>query len=164
MLIVLSRRSRSYNRKIITHVDSQVLYYALSKGRCSARYLMILTRHYAAIELSQNLTVIPVWIPSEFNSADAHSRHLRNSAGGNQRNDPKRKPKRRESISEFLSKTWHNTEKIWQFRPSSAPVFCAYIPPNPLALRKGKLPKIAFGATILQLGTSRKTAAMTQVP
>lgn len=68
-------RHRQYHgTRVACHVDSQVLYYLLRRGRSSAYGLGRVARTLAAIILCGNLEVEVVWLPSEQNPADAASR------------------------------------------------------------------------------------------
>ena len=60
--------------RVLTLVDSSVVFYALSKGRSSSRPLLKVFRRLSALLLASNVFPIPIWVPSDLNPADAPSR------------------------------------------------------------------------------------------
>lgn len=54
--------------------DSSSVYYSLVKGRSSARLLYPVICSINALLLASSITVLPVWVPSRWNPADAASR------------------------------------------------------------------------------------------
>ena len=69
----LSRRS-SHNSRIIILIDSAVSFFSLRKGRTSSNNICYPLRKIAALSLACSITLLPVWIPSLSNPADAPSR------------------------------------------------------------------------------------------
>ena len=57
-------------------VDSQVIFFALSKGRSSAPGINIYCRRVAALCLAGQIRLLPLWVRSEYNPADGPSRHF----------------------------------------------------------------------------------------
>jgi peptidoglycan/LPS O-acetylase OafA/YrhL len=51
-----------------------VTYYALWKGRCTSPQLLLLLRRVNALLLASGMLLLPGWLPSEINPADAPSR------------------------------------------------------------------------------------------
>ena len=64
------------NSRMCLLTDSSVVFYGLQKGRSSAPALLSLFRRYAALVLAGGLSIMPVWIPSSANPADAPSRNI----------------------------------------------------------------------------------------
>ena len=64
------------NTRILCLVDSAVTFYCLRKGRSSSPPLLTVLRKIAATLLASGITLLPVWIPSEYNPADAPSRQI----------------------------------------------------------------------------------------
>jgi len=56
--------------------DSQVWFYILAKGRSGAERLYRLARRISALCLAGNLRLVPIWVPSALNPADAPSREF----------------------------------------------------------------------------------------
>lgn len=67
-------RPRSLDTRLLLLTDSSVVYYGLCKGRSSSPFLLSLYRRYAALVLASGLSVLPIWVPSASNPADAASR------------------------------------------------------------------------------------------
>jgi hypothetical protein len=55
-------------------LDSTVALFALRKGRSSSPELLLPLRKIAAVQLAAGLELLPAWLPSELNPADAPSR------------------------------------------------------------------------------------------
>ena len=70
----LARQKHFQNKKIATHLDSQVIAYLIAKGRSSKPSLLSLARRISALCLAGDFTIVPIWIPSEENPADGPSR------------------------------------------------------------------------------------------
>ena len=70
----LSRRRSSHNCRIIILIDSAVSFFSLRKGRTSSNDICYPLRKIAALSLACSITLLPVWIPSLSNPADAPSR------------------------------------------------------------------------------------------
>ncbi len=64
----------SLSRRVLLLVDSTVAYYSLWKGRSSSPALLFVLRKIAALLLASGLSLLPSWVPSEVNPADAPSR------------------------------------------------------------------------------------------
>eukprot|EP00435_Cladocopium_sp_Y103_P035566 s1373_g9.t1 len=60
--------------RLLVIIDSQVLFYAVSKGRSPAKRINRLLRRLAALQLMGDLYVLPVWTLSAWNFADRPSR------------------------------------------------------------------------------------------
>ena len=60
--------------RVLTVVDSQVLYYAIGKGRSPATRLNRILRRLMALQLAADVTVLPIWTISAWNWADRPSR------------------------------------------------------------------------------------------
>jgi hypothetical protein len=69
----LSSRRDGMRHRVIMCVDSSVLCYALLKGRSSSS-LHVKVREISGLCLALDVRVLPVWIPSAWNPADAPSR------------------------------------------------------------------------------------------
>lgn len=77
LLIALRRHLRSasnWGQRVVVLVDSTVVTYGASKGRSGAHRLNTLGRRLAALTLPTGTRVLPVWVPTESNPADAPSR------------------------------------------------------------------------------------------
>jgi hypothetical protein len=57
-------------------VDSMVAFFTLWKGRSSSPKLLLVLRKISALLLASGVMLLPGWIPSEVNPADAPSRLL----------------------------------------------------------------------------------------
>lgn len=62
------------HKRVFVVVDSQVLYYALGKGRSPSTRLNRVLRRLAAISLAGDLYTLPIWTLSAWNFADRPSR------------------------------------------------------------------------------------------
>ena len=60
--------------RLMVVVDSQVLFYAVGKGRSPSKRINRLLRRLAALQLIGDLYVLPIWILSAWNFADRPSR------------------------------------------------------------------------------------------
>jgi hypothetical protein len=60
--------------RVISLVDSQVVFYIVRKGRTSSPACIRATQRLAATLLATGIQLFPVWIPSKTNPADAPSR------------------------------------------------------------------------------------------
>jgi hypothetical protein len=56
-------------------VDSSTVYCIMRKGRSSATSLLSLFRRCSALTLAMSASLVPVWLPSHLNPADAPSRN-----------------------------------------------------------------------------------------
>ena len=75
----------SLNRRVYLLLDSTVAFFSLWKGRSSSPALLLVLRKISALMLSSGLTLLPGWVPSAVNPADAPSRLLpRLPSGPNQ--------------------------------------------------------------------------------
>ena len=63
-------------------LDNTAIYYALRKGRTSSWLLAPVISCIHALLLASNSSILPAWLPSEFNPADGPSRLLRSSRPG----------------------------------------------------------------------------------
>lgn len=70
---LLSRPS-TMSTRVLHLVDNTVTFSALRKGRCSSVKLLMSLRKIAVHLIAADLVLLPVWIPSEANPADAPSR------------------------------------------------------------------------------------------
>ena len=61
-------------RRVFILVDSTVAFFSLWKGRSSSPALLFVLRKIAALSLASGLSLLPSWVPSEVNPADAPSR------------------------------------------------------------------------------------------
>jgi len=64
----------SVSSRLFCLVDSAVAYHVLWKGRTSSRSLLHVNRQISATLLANGIALLPCWIPSEWNPADAPSR------------------------------------------------------------------------------------------
>jgi hypothetical protein len=64
----------SLRSRLLLLTDSTVCFYSLLKGRSSAPPLLRCLRSLSALLLASGMTLVPRWIPSELNPADAPSR------------------------------------------------------------------------------------------
>lgn len=64
----------SLGSRALLFTDSAVVFFALRKGRCSSHLLLRRLRPISALSLASGVRVLPVWLPSESNPADAPSR------------------------------------------------------------------------------------------
>ena len=71
---VLSYPHAFSSSRLLCLVDSAVVYYCVRKGRSNSSELIILLRRLAALVLSSGLVLLPIWVPSHLNPADAPSR------------------------------------------------------------------------------------------
>jgi hypothetical protein len=70
----LASRPSTRRTRVVQLIDSTVALYAVKKGRAKSRALLSVLRVMAAYLLAAEISLIPIWIPSEFNPADAPSR------------------------------------------------------------------------------------------
>jgi hypothetical protein len=70
---IVSSSSSLCSRALLL-TDSSVVFFALRKGRCSSHRLLRRLRPISALSLASGVRVLPVWLPSETNPADAPSR------------------------------------------------------------------------------------------
>jgi hypothetical protein len=61
-------------RRVYLLVDSTVTFFTLWKGRSSSPHLLLILRKINALLLAGSITLLPGWLPSEVNPADAPSR------------------------------------------------------------------------------------------
>jgi hypothetical protein len=73
---VLSRGPRALGRRVYLLLDSAVAFFTLWKGRSSSPRLLLVLRKINALLLAGGLTLLPGWLPSAVNPADAPSRLL----------------------------------------------------------------------------------------
>jgi len=73
---VLNRGPRSLGRRVYMLLDSAVAFFTLWKGRSSSPRLLLVLRKINALLLAGGLTLLPGWLPSAVNPADAPSRLL----------------------------------------------------------------------------------------
>jgi hypothetical protein len=64
----------STSRRVYMLVDSTVAFFSLWKGRSSSISLLLILRKISALLLASSMTLLPGWIPSAVNPADAPSR------------------------------------------------------------------------------------------
>ena len=60
--------------RLLIVIDSQVLFYAIGKGRSPAKRINRLLRRLTALALMGDLYILPVWTLSAWNFADRPSR------------------------------------------------------------------------------------------
>ena len=63
-------------------LDSSVAYYITRKGRTNATSLLSICRRTSALTLALSASLVPMWLPSHLNPADAPSRSLHALASG----------------------------------------------------------------------------------
>ena len=63
-------------------VDSSAAYYITRKGRTSATSLLTICRRTSAVTLALSASLVPMWLPSQLNPADAPSRSIHALASG----------------------------------------------------------------------------------
>ena len=63
-------------RRVLLLVDSTVAFFSLWKGRSSSPALLLVLRKLSALLLCSGLSLLPGWVPSAVNPADAPSRLL----------------------------------------------------------------------------------------
>jgi hypothetical protein len=66
----------SITSRVICMLDSSVCVFAVRKGRSSAPTIGPVMRQLSAMLLASGMSLLPIWIPSEWNPADAPSRLL----------------------------------------------------------------------------------------
>jgi len=64
----------SLNRRVYLLLDSTVAFFSLWKGRSSSPALLLVLRKISALLLASGLSLLPGWVPSAVNPADAPSR------------------------------------------------------------------------------------------
>ena len=62
------------SQRLVVLVDAQAVLFAAAKGRSSAPSLRFEIRKLAALALAGNLVIKYIYVPSEYNPADAPSR------------------------------------------------------------------------------------------
>ena len=72
---VLSHPS-SLNSRVYLLLDSTVSFFSLWKGRSSSPQLLLILRKISALLLAGGLSLLPGWVPSAVNPADAPSRSI----------------------------------------------------------------------------------------
>jgi hypothetical protein len=77
-------RPSSLGARLPLLLDSSVAYYVTRKGRTTASSLLSTFRRTAAVTLAMSATLVPMWIPSHLNPADAPSRSIQAVASGSQ--------------------------------------------------------------------------------
>jgi hypothetical protein len=70
----LASQAKYGSSRALLLIDSAVAFFSLRKGRSSSPGLMFPLRKIAAVCLAANITLLPVWVPSERNPADRPSR------------------------------------------------------------------------------------------
>ena len=68
----------SLSRRVFLLLDSSVAFFSLWKGRSSSPALLLVLRKISALLLAGGMSLLPGWIPSAVNPADAPSRLLLN--------------------------------------------------------------------------------------
>jgi len=71
---VFRRGPRALGRRIYLLLDSSAAFFSLWKGRSSSPRLLLVLRKINALLLAGGLTLLPGWLPSAVNPADAPSR------------------------------------------------------------------------------------------
>ena len=71
---VLGRGPRALGRRVYLLLDSSAAFFTLWKGRSSSPRLLLVLRKINALLLAGGLTLLPGWLPSAVNPADAPSR------------------------------------------------------------------------------------------
>ena len=66
--------SSSLTRRVYLLLDSSVAFFSLWKGRSSSPALLLVLRKMSALLLASGLSLLPGWVPSAVNPADAPSR------------------------------------------------------------------------------------------
>ena len=77
-------RPSSQGARLPLLLDSSVAYYVTRKGRTTASSLLSTFWRTAAITLAMSATLVPMWVPSHLNPADAPSRSIQALASGSQ--------------------------------------------------------------------------------
>ncbi|MEM7281757.1 MAG: hypothetical protein AAF438_09040 [Pseudomonadota bacterium] len=72
----LARQQQKLGVFVSTITDSQVLYYLMAKGRSNAPRLWRFGQKMGALLLACNMRILPIWVASEHNPADAPSRSV----------------------------------------------------------------------------------------
>ena len=75
-------RPLSLGARLPLLLDSSVAYYITRKGRTTASSLLSTFRRTAAVTLAMSATLVPMWVPSHLNPADAPSRSIQALASG----------------------------------------------------------------------------------
>jgi hypothetical protein len=75
-------RSSSAGVRLPVLLDSSTAYYITRKGRSASPFLLTSFRRTAALTLALSATLVPMWLPSHLNPADAPSRSLQALASG----------------------------------------------------------------------------------
>jgi hypothetical protein len=70
----LLSKPHSIGSRLLLLLDSAVCYFGLRKGRSGASSLHLVLRQISALCLSSGISILPLWIPSEWNPADKPSR------------------------------------------------------------------------------------------
>ena len=77
-------RPSSLGARLPLLLDSSVVFYVTRKGRTTASSLLPTFRRTAAVSLAMSATLVPMWVPSHLNPADAPSRSIEALASGSQ--------------------------------------------------------------------------------
>lgn len=72
----------SLTRRVYLLLDSTVAFFSLWKGRSSSPALLLVLRKISALLLSSGLSLLPGWVPSAVNPADAPSRLIDHCPSG----------------------------------------------------------------------------------
>lgn len=64
----------SVNTRVFLLLDSTVAFFSIWKGRSSSPALLLVLRKLSALIMASGLLILPGWLPSELNPADAPSR------------------------------------------------------------------------------------------
>ena len=75
-------RPASIGARLPLILDSSVAYHITRKGRTTASALLSTFRRTAALTLAMSVSLVPVWLPSHLNPADAPSRSIQALASG----------------------------------------------------------------------------------
>lgn len=70
----ISRENQNHHSRLFVVVDSQVLFYAVGKGRSPSIRLNRVLRRLMALTVAADLNVLPIWTISAWNWADKPSR------------------------------------------------------------------------------------------
>lgn len=72
----IARQRWRLGTRVAALIDSRVIYYITSRGRSGAQRLWQLSRKLGALLLGTQTRVVPIWVRSEDNPADAPSRRI----------------------------------------------------------------------------------------
>ncbi len=70
----ISRESQNHQSRLFVVLDSQVLFYAVGKGRSPSQRLNRVLRRLMALTLAADMVILPIWTISAWNWADKPSR------------------------------------------------------------------------------------------